>query len=104
MPIKVGGIPTARATMIPILVPRSSELQPLEVAWELELELEESAVSVPLAEESSPPPLVRVDDLVVGDAAVATSPTVVVVVEIGCPGVSWLQLGSIAAISPSIRP
>jgi hypothetical protein len=107
MPSRMGGMPTARAMMIPIRVPRSREFQPEALEEEEEAEPE----PVPLleeeeGEEASPPPLplVAVDDVDAGDAPVATGPTSMVVVELGCPGVSWLQLSIIAAISPVSRP
>lgn len=91
--------------MIPIRVPRSRESQ----AEALDVEEPESE-PVPLLDEeegeeaSPPPPLVAVDDVDVGDAPVATGPTSMVVVELGCPGVSWLQLSITAARSPEIGP
>lgn len=107
MPSRMGGMPTAKATMIPIRVPRSREFQPEAVEEEEEPGLE----LVPLLEEEegeepSPPPLplVAVDDVDDGDAPVATGPTSMVVVELGCPGVSWLQLSIIAAKSPLTGP
>lgn len=103
MASRMGGMPTARATMIPIRVPRSREFQPEALEDEEEPEPE----PVPLLEEDeeeepSPPllPLAAVDEVDVGDAPVATGPTSMVVVELGCPGLFWLQLSIIAARSP----
>ena len=77
------GIPTDRATMMPIRVPLLSEFHPLE---------EERGVPESLDEEEEEPSLLaplEVDDGDVGDvldAPVAIGPTLMVVVELGFPG------------------
>lgn len=107
----IGGIPTHRETMIPTRAPSSREYQPLgdEEAEEDGEDgadgAEEPSAPLPLAEVelSSLLPLVA-DDVDVGGAAPAIAPTLIVVVEVGVPGDSWLQLNIRAAISPLIRP
>ena len=104
----MGGTPTARATMMPIRVPRSREFHPESLVEEEE---DSNPEPVPLLDEEEGEegvceilPVTAVEDVDVGDAPVATGPTSIVVVELGCSGVSWLQLSIIAARSPLIGP
>ena len=107
----IGGIPTHRETMMPTRAPYSREYQPLEdeEAEEDGEDWEDGAgepfAPSPSAEgESSLLLLLLVDDVDVGGATPAIAPTLIVVVEVGVPGDSWLQLNIRAAISPLIRP
>ena len=73
-------IPIDRATIIPLRVPLLSEFHPLE---------EERGVPEPLEEEEGPSLLAPLagDDGDVVDGPVAIGPTLMVVVELGFPGV-----------------
>lgn len=110
----IGGIPTHRATMMPTRELKSREYQPLvdeeaeedgEGAEDGEDGAEEPSAPLPSAEEEPSSLLLLVfDDVDVGGAAPAIAPTLIVVVEVGVPADSWLQLNIRAAISPLIRP
>lgn len=88
-------MPTASETMIAIRVPKSRLFQPLARAVELE---DEPFGSPPL------PAVGEVEEAEEADAveepSVAIGPTLMVVVDVGGPGLVWSQLSITAAMAP----
>jgi hypothetical protein len=102
-PIKIGGIPTANATMMPMRVPRSRLFHPLptefvvDVPWSPPVPVDPLLVegAVGAAVDALAVATVDVPAVATVDApAVATRPTAIVVVDVG-------RLGSVSYASPS---
>jgi hypothetical protein len=101
-PMKIGGIPTANATMIPMREPWSRLFHPLEFEFAVDAPGVPPVLVVELLMEGAA--MVAVDPPVIDVAALATGPTAIVVVDVGRLGSVSSVLASQVSITAAIAP